>query len=122
MEDENKPKAIKRKVREDNDECLEEERDIFGETGFKQPDLSVVKTGEYVIVAYQDQWYPGCVEKINTDRKVLKVKFMTPCRRKGFFMWPMRDEIQDVNPDFLLDVGIVPDCVNNGRQLWSIRQ
>ncbi|KAH3790372.1 hypothetical protein DPMN_168571 [Dreissena polymorpha] len=120
MEEENQPKAKKRKVRDSNDECSEEETDMFCETAIKQPDLSLVKTGNYVIVAYQDQWYLGYVVKIDTDQKILKVKFMTPCHQKGLFMWPMRDDIQNVKPDFLLDVGIVPDCVNYGRQ-WSTR-
>jgi hypothetical protein len=40
---------------------------MFCETVFQQQGLSVVKPGGYVNVAYQGQWYPGCVEKIDTD-------------------------------------------------------
>lgn len=40
---------------------------------------------DYVVVAYQDMWYPGCV--MNTNKNYLTIKFMTPGRKPVIFTW-----------------------------------
>jgi len=40
----------------------------------------------------------------------LIVKFMSPCRKTGAFMWPSREDIQEVKLEFVLEIGVVPDC------------
>jgi hypothetical protein len=75
--------------------------------------------GEYVIVAYQDGWYPGVVQTVS-DEDTATVKFMTPCSQQGFFKWPLRDDKQIVKRKFVIETKIVPDCVNSGRQ-WYLK-
>ncbi|XP_045170683.2 uncharacterized protein LOC123533110 [Mercenaria mercenaria] len=74
--------------------------------------------GECVAVAYQDNWYPGYVEKI-VDTTTAVVKFMTHCRKPGYFQWPLREDKQVVNIQFVIGQKLVPDCINAGRQ-WFI--
>ncbi|WAR07947.1 LOW QUALITY PROTEIN: NUP37-like protein, partial [Mya arenaria] len=55
---------------------------------------------DYVAIAYQDAWYPGCVEEV--DETTAVVNFMAPCRTAGMFMWPARKDAQKVNKEFIL--------------------
>lgn len=41
---------------------------------------------------------------------------MRPTRKPGTFVWPPRDDIQQVKPEFIIDSGIVPECLSSGRQ------
>jgi len=70
---------------------------------------------EYVAIAYQDDWYPGCIAKV-IDNDTAIVKFMTPCQKAGYFQWPSRDDKQTVKTQFVLKRNVVPDCVGSGRQ------
>ncbi|XP_052778449.1 uncharacterized protein LOC128215880 [Mya arenaria] len=40
---------------------------------------------DYVAIAYQDAWYPGCVEEV--DETTAVVNFMAPCRTAGAKEW-----------------------------------
>lgn len=53
----------------------EEECDISDEFTGGLPNAEDIKVHDYVAVAYQEAWYPGCVLK--KDTKTLQVKFMT---------------------------------------------
>lgn len=75
---------------------------------------------EYVAVAYQDAWYPGCVTQI-VDDNTARIRFMTPCRKPGFYQWPNRKDEQIVSKQFVFCKIAVPDCVNAGRQ-WFVGQ
>jgi len=33
-------------------------------------------------------------------------------------VWPTRDDIQDVLPEFVIEKGVVPECLSSGR-LWN---
>ncbi|KAL3841604.1 hypothetical protein ACJMK2_011001 [Sinanodonta woodiana] len=85
----------------------------------KLPVINEFSDNEYIAVAYQDQWYPGCVLKSSGPEAI--VKFMAPCRRQGYFIWPAREDIQSVKKDFVLKRGFLPDCVNSGRQ-WYFKE
>ena len=45
------------------------------------------------------------IENIKEER--LTVRFMTPCRQAGLFVWLTRDDIQDVLPEFVIEKGVV---------------
>ena len=68
-------------------------------------DIVNMHQGEYIIVAYHDRRYPGCIENIKEER--LTVRFMTPCRQAGLFVWLTRDDIQDDLPEFVIEKGVV---------------
>jgi len=82
------------------------------------PDTESVKQNDYVVVAYQDGWYPGCV--VEKKSSSFKISFMSPCRKPGMFAWPAREDIQEVNSEFILDTSMVPECVSSGRQ-WFFK-
>ena len=48
---------------------------------------------KYVAVAYQDNWYPGCVGTLLNENEVL-VNFMLLCKRNGYFQCPLRQDKQ----------------------------
>jgi len=79
------------------------------------PQIETFELNEYVAVAYQDMWYPGCVVQTESN-DMATVNFMTRCRKPGVFMWPSREDEQLVSRDFVIQRGFVPECVNNGRQ------
>ncbi|KAH3725875.1 hypothetical protein DPMN_051728 [Dreissena polymorpha] len=62
-------------------------------------------------------WYPGLITDKNGPQLV--VKFMLRTRTAGTFVWPARDDVQKVLPEFFIACGVVPECVNYGRQ-WFI--
>ncbi|XP_053381945.1 uncharacterized protein LOC128549357 [Mercenaria mercenaria] len=68
---------------------------------------------EYVIVAYQDQWYPGCVQKLAEQQIV--VNFMCPTRKAGHFIWPARKDVQTVCNEFVIKRNFVP----GKSELWA---
>lgn len=72
---------------------------------------------EYVAVAYQDNWYPGYIETV-LDAETAVVKFMSTCRKPGYFQWPTRDDKQTVKVHFVVKRNFVPDCVASGRQYY----
>ena len=74
----------------------------------------------YVAVAYQDSWYPGWVEKVLSDNEAL-IKFMVPCRKSGFYKWPMREDKQFVHREFVLLQNFLPYCMSSGRQ-WYVKE
>ena len=55
----------------------------------------------YVAVVYQDSWYIGWVGKVLSDYKAL-IKFMMPCRKSGFYKWPMHEDKQLVHREIVL--------------------
>ena len=79
------------------------------------PTIEGFNDNEYVAVAYQDSWYPGCVVK-SVDSDSALINFMTPCRKPGYYAWPSRVDQQVVRKDFVLKRGFIPQCVNSGRQ------
>lgn len=46
---------------------------------------------------------------------------MLPAKRRGFFCWPSREDVQCVNRKFILKSGFIPNCVNSGR-MWFISE
>lgn len=81
------------------------------------PKIETFIDNEYVIVAYQDTWYPGCI--INSCGKEATVNFMAPTRVPGVYIWPQRKDVQTVKSEFVIKRGFIPECLNSGRQ-WSI--
>jgi hypothetical protein len=75
---------------------------------------------EYLVVAYQDSWYPGVVDKVMSENKAV-VNFMLPCKKAGTFQWPNSKDIQQVEKQFVLKKGLIPECINSGRQ-WFFRE
>ena len=55
------------------------------------PEIDKFLPNEYVAVAYQDAWYPGCVETVINDESAI-VQFLAPCRAPGHFKWPQRQD------------------------------
>ena len=86
----------------------------------KLPENQSFKINEYVVVAYQDNWYPGIVISVKTETEAV-IRFMSRCRKPGHFQWPVRCDEQPVLSQFVLKNGFVPDCVNSGRQ-WYISE
>jgi hypothetical protein len=107
----------KGKKRKNND-CVNSNKSQRCEDTFKE--IESVSVNDYVAVAYQDNWYPGIVEKL-TDIDTVVVKFMAPCKKSGVFQWPARDDRQLVKKEFILCKNIVPDCINSGRQ-WFVKE
>ncbi|KAL3848472.1 hypothetical protein ACJMK2_019326 [Sinanodonta woodiana] len=120
MDQMNEPPPKKGKLNpNDNDELYESEIDELNTVCQQLPLLDQLKENDYVIVAYQDAWYPGCVHQIKSnDNNNLIVKFMAPCRKAGVFKWPSRDDVQEVKPEFVIATGLIPECLNSGRQ-WA---
>lgn len=50
------------------------------------------KTGDWIIVRYDNQWYPGRIEKIK--KNILLTKFLD--RSDNDFFWPAKEDIQNV--------------------------
>ncbi|KAH3818948.1 hypothetical protein DPMN_120676 [Dreissena polymorpha] len=76
---------------------------------------------EYVAVSYQDNWYPGMVQKVAKDLKTLTVNFLARSNNTGHFIWPNRKDEQEVNTQFILSHGFMPDSKHSGR-LWFISE
>ncbi|KAH3783324.1 hypothetical protein DPMN_161260 [Dreissena polymorpha] len=83
--------------------------------------VDIQNINEYVVVAYQDGWYPGCVENITASSDTVTVKFLSPSTKPGFFQWPSREDRQIVHKQFVIYRNFVPDCVCSGRQ-WFIKE
>ena len=86
----------------------------------KLPENQIFKENEYVIIAYQDNWYPGIVMSLKSETEAI-IRFMARCRKPGYFQWPMRHDEQTVSSQFLVKRNFVPDCVSSGRQ-WYIEE
>ena len=48
----------------------------------KLPENQSFKINEYVVVAYQDNWYPGIVISVKTETEAV-IRFMSRCRKQG---------------------------------------
>lgn len=106
----------KRKKRQDHDN--QEYEDPFEvDISRELPKIEQFIDNEYIVVAYQDMWYPGCV--IKSNGKEATVNFMAPTRKPGVYVWPLRKDIQTVKSEFVLKRGYIPECLNSGRQ-WSV--
>ena len=81
------------------------------------PEIDKFLPSEYVGVAYQDAWYPGCVKRIINGESAI-VQFLAPCRAPGHFKWPQRQDKQTVEKKFILQHICIPECVNSGRQCF----
>ena len=86
----------------------------------KLPENQIFKENEYVIIAYQDNWYPGIVMSLKSETEAI-IRFMARCRKPGHFQWPMRHDEQTVSSQFLVKRNFVPDCVSLDRQ-WYIEE
>ncbi|KAL3871321.1 hypothetical protein ACJMK2_039328 [Sinanodonta woodiana] len=105
MDQMNKPPPKKGKLNpNDNDELYESEIDELNTVCQRLPLLDQLKENDYVIIAYQDA--------------SLHVKFMAPCRKSGVFKWPSKDDVQEVKLEFVIATGLIPECLNSGRQ-WA---
>ena len=116
INEKNQKKSRKRK----RNDISENEPQILGENELIKDILPVdeqFKENEYVIVAYQDRWYPGCVQK--TSGQQIVVNFMGPTRKPGHFIWPARQDVQTVCCEFVIKRNFIPECLNSGR-LWKI--
>lgn len=119
-ERDNPPK--RRKTQPKNDPVPDEDEDYGTDDdciSHRLPVIDKFTDNEYVAVAYQDQWYPGCV--VNSKGPEAIVKFMAPCRKPGHYIWPVRDDTQTVNKEFVLMRGFLPQCVSSGRQ-WYFKE
>ena len=83
--------------------------------------VHIQNINEYVVVAYQDGWYPGCVDTFSESSDTVTVKFLLPCRKPGFLQWPSRDDRHKVHKQFVIYRNCVQDCVCSGRQ-WFIKK
>ena len=86
----------------------------------KLPEDQSFKINEYVVIAHQDNWYPGIVISVKTETEAV-IRFMARCKKPGHFQWPSRCDEQPVLSQFVLKKGFVPDCVNSGRQ-WLLSE
>ena len=83
-----KPVKKRRRIEIDDTEQQNYDEDTMSDL----PSITQLKDNEYVAVAYQDAWYPGCViESVDSDKVV--VNFMVQCRKPGTYMWPSRKKI-----------------------------
>ena len=81
---------------------------------FRTPDYLV--KGVWVIVAFEDTWYPGRVEDINQDSGELTINFMHPCNsQKEKFQWPAKEDKTEVNRKFVIFITLPPFSINGGR-------
>ncbi|KAH3894809.1 hypothetical protein DPMN_018968 [Dreissena polymorpha] len=55
-----------------------------------------------------DARYPGMDFEVK-DKENFVVKFMTTTRKLGQYKWPLREDIQTVQKQFLISAGFVPD-------------
>lgn len=80
----------------------------------------ILNCNAYVAIAYQDAWYPGMDFEVK-DKENFVVKFMTTTRKLGQYKWPLREDIQTVQKQFLISAGFVPDCLNF-EWLWNVKE
>lgn len=78
------PVKCKKATKEKQSVELEVEHEDGYDNEMQLPAIDCFIINEYVAVAYQDNWYPGCVLEI-VDKQKAYIKFMTHCRTKGFF-------------------------------------
>ena len=79
-----------------------------------RPDYLV--NGIWVIVAFEDTWYPGLVSHINQENKELTIKFMHLCKgSEGKFQWPTKEDKTKVDIKFVIFVPLPPVSKNNNR-------
>ena len=102
------------------EEAVNETRDAAeAELATLMPKDVSMQAGHYVAVAYQDNWYPGCVETVDKDDKnKARIKFMERCRQPGLFRWPSGRDVQTVLSQFIL-ASVSPTMDRSGR-LYSL--
>lgn len=54
--------------------------------------------GDWVAVLYDEEWYPGNVQKTGLGK--LEIKFMTHCGQ--YFKWPTKPDVQIISDDGVL--------------------
>lgn len=69
--------------------------------------------GEWIVVRYDGQWYPGVIKK--TKKALLVTKFMDGSNNN--FFWPKNDDIQDVYFEQVLCKIRPPKKVKNGKNV-----
>ena len=75
----------------------------------------------YIAVAYEDAWYPGVVQVVDSESDNFDVTFLHGTRTTGVYNWPSREDKQKVNVEYILKCGFVPEAINSGR-LWKISE
>lgn len=118
-----KSKKLGNKNNLTNEDCSEGEDEFETEAAQLCEQLPVTETfllNEYVAVAYQNTWYPGCVENTPNNETAV-VNFMSPCRMPGHFKWPQRQDKQTLKKEFVLKRRFIPECINSGRQ-WYFKE
>ena len=97
------------------DSTLEEDArsEAVSELAALMPKDTSLEPGQYVVVAYQDNWYPGRVESTDGQDSA-KINFMTRCRQPGVFRWPAIRDVQVVLHKFVLGT-VTPTVGRSGR-------
>ncbi|KAH3878782.1 hypothetical protein DPMN_002681 [Dreissena polymorpha] len=85
-------KLVKKEENEKQDETEEIEAEFINMHSDVQFFIN-----EYVAVSYQDNWYPGMVQKVAKDLKTLTVNCLARTNNTGHFIWPNRKDEQEVN-------------------------
>lgn len=63
--------------------------------------IKTITIGTWVVVAYQDTWYPGEVKEVND--KQFSVNFMHPKKlNNNTFIWPQKSDVKDVEKHFII--------------------
>ena len=60
---------------------------------------NLYKTNNCIVVIYNKKWYPGIILNIGENKKI-SVKFINRNAKK--FIWPSKDDIQEVVPEQIL--------------------
>ena len=60
-----------------------------------------VKSGEWVVALYDDRWYPGLVESVDSAG-LMSVSFMARLAGRGKFRWPEKPDKQTLYETELL--------------------
>ncbi|XP_064653012.1 uncharacterized protein LOC135503383 [Lineus longissimus] len=85
-----------------------------------EPPTEEFKLNQWIAVAYVENWYPGCIEKVSSKDGVT-ANFLKPAGKVGEFVRPANPDIADVIRADVLAIGssCIPEPTAGGRR-WRI--
>ena len=82
----------------------------------------VLKDGKFIAAVYDDRWYIGIVEKLDSDNGDIFVKFMHPNGPSFSFFWPKHEDLCWVPSEHILCVVDSPDpLTSRGGYKFSVK-
>ncbi|XP_063448955.1 uncharacterized protein LOC134728313 [Mytilus trossulus] len=75
--------------------------------------------GIWVIVAFEQTWYPGLVKHIDKEKDSITITFMHPSG-KNKFKWPVKEDRIDVERKFVIFVCLPPCACPEGENMYVL--